>query len=291
MRRLLGKILFFTTMVGLVSSCSKSNTGPDDQESSNKKEWSEEERRYFTQDGTNSIGVPTEDYNYAIVVGNPGMNLIDEKADVNEENMSAEKKPEELGYEKEKKSENAEVAENEESDEGEDEMEKAEESEDAEVEEATEKELAQCSEHFGKTVTGIQISGKESHTDVEPSDLIAVKMSGNRASINLLLTAEEGAEGVPAIEGICLIVSGNKPTANVVINGVTVGKMYYLASGNDSSANVEVKEGASITDLAATLNGNAGQLQITGAGTYNCDAVEVKGSALEPVCGSQESSD
>ena len=234
MKNIIQMGFFQLLLVFLVPSCSDSS-------SSSSSGWTEEEYEMFTTQGTNSIGVDPLAYDYGFVVNPSSSGLSFNLSD--------------------------------DADEG--------------VNELSTSELKKCSDHFGEEIVGVQINGNSAHTDMDVGDYIAVKMNGNQSSVNILITnpdaeneeteeaanLEEEGEDLYDVKGICIIASGNKPTANVVINAATVEKVYYMASGNLAAANFEVKEGGEILEFSANISGNAGALTITGDGEYSCDNI------------------
>ena len=248
----------------IVAACG----GKSDSDSAPSNGWSAEERLVFENGGGNSLGVAIADFDHALVVSesdNPSaMPLTSDEDEDAETTDDDDDKAED-------------------DDDGKTTASEAEGDDDEGVAQPTEAEIQKCSDHFGETVKGLQLSGNKATSSIESGDFIAVRLSGNQAAINILLTAKEGEE--PTLKGICIVSSGNKPTANVVLNGVSVDKVLYLASGNGAKAHFEVKDNAKIAAFEAKLSGNVGDLIITGGGEYSCEGIKVSGNDAAPKCG------
>lgn len=288
----------------------------------------EEEQQVLEESGDNQLGINTDDYDMAVVVdqdqsfslaGEDGEDTDEaEDGDATAEDEGDEGLPDEEEAEDEKAEDEEEEGDEEEGDGG--------------VEPVTEEEIAKCSKHFDKAVTGVHVSGNKKAVEVERSQYIAVKMAGNQSSISLLLAAEpegssdesedtsgdesstddgsagldlneteegdtsensdgsesEGSDdsgGDADVQGVCIIAAGNQPQANIVVNGISVGDVYYSAAGNGAEATFEVGAEASLGSFKASMTGNAGALTVTGDGSYSCEDISVSGNAAEPSCG------
>lgn len=339
-----------------ISSCGIQPYELSEESNERSNHWTEEERRIFTKDGPNSLGIPTENYDYAFVV-DPSLKIVEEDLVENPEASYTEnpeasytENPEasytenpEANYPDDDSSDtstleppsnddpselseanasmddpasstddtesnSADYQSNEEPEANtdgdlateeieitEDETDAESPSEDEGVKAASESEIAQCSKLFGQKVDGVKISGSSSHVDLSPSQFLAVKMTGNKNSANLLVTVSPDDDTTGDlnlddetpydIEGLCIIVAGNQPTVNVVVNDAKIGSVYYVATGNGAKANFEVKDGASMHSFKGIVKGNAGSLLITGEGDYSCADMSVKGNAETPTCG------
>jgi hypothetical protein len=153
-----------------------------------------------------------------------------------------------------------------------------------------------CSEFYGKDRANIiRISGSKQVVDITPSDIIAIKITGNKNLARLVVGApsedeevssasllEDSGEaptaGTPAGEelllpkamGICVWLAGNQPKVEVDLSDVMVGKLGVVSRGNQASTDVKVNKGAEIVGLMTNFRGNKGSLTISGEGDYPC---------------------
>lgn len=197
----------------------------------------------------------------------------------NEKSQSAS---ESAGKEKDKIAKTDEEGETEDEAETEEEAESEEENEEKAVKEPTEAEIAQCSKHFDEDVKGLKISGNKNTAEISKADIVAVRLTGNQSSVNILLTSD--GEGTESIKGVCIIATGNKPATNLVLTDVNVGKVVYMASGNSSTAAFEVSEESTMTDFEANLKGKDHSLSVSGDGTYSCEKISSKGKDANVTC-------
>ena len=278
-----------------LQACEKSNSPQEEQDNQEMSTaiadgvYTQEEASIFIDHGDNSLGINKSEYDLAVVVS-PSQNTFSLR-DTNDQKVVK------LDTQTEAENENDSKEDEESNDEENQDAPEKMESEDLAktkinpIAEISDTEIEACSKFFGKKVTGITVSGKKKSVNVQPDHLIAVKLSGNKNSINLLLTSEDfpiedsDTEKSYDLEGICIIASGNQVTTNLVLNGLRVKSVYYQASGNQPSAFIEIKEGAEISTLSSEMKGNSAKLTITGDGIYDCEGITTKGNASTPACG------
>ena len=142
----------------------------------------------------------------------------------------------------------------------------------AKVIQADEADTKKCSGILGKTVNAVKITGTERSIRVDSKNIFAVKLSGNHSSINLLLTNGLDQDPVKA-PGVCIIASGNQPVSNIVVNGIELKEVVYIARGNKAKAAFEIRNDASIENFSTSLKGNIGETKIFGEGSYDCQTI------------------
>lgn len=110
------------------------------------------------------------------------------------------------------------------------------------------KEIQQCKDLFTGTVDGWKIAGSENNVSIEATQAFAVKITGHQNILNLTIKAKEGETSVVNFPGMCLVLGGNQPTVNVVLNGVALEHFKVIAQGNSGKIDVKLQKEATLPE-------------------------------------------
>ncbi|WP_141736313.1 hypothetical protein [Oligoflexus tunisiensis] len=141
---------------------------------------------------------------------------------------------------------------------------------------ATDADAGDCAANAGINKERVKVSGSQKSITLTPQDAFALKVTGNRNLVNLKMTAD--APGA-RLSAICLFVTGNQGHVTMDV-GVTVGKIFIKARGNQALVEAAVSKDGVIEDLQVDANGNQPGIVLTGEGTYPCNHTSV--SCVKP---------
>ncbi len=123
-----------------------------------------------------------------------------------------------------------------------------------------------------KRIKIISSSSSSSNIDLDSETVLAFRLSGNQASLELNL------EGQEAIAGICIIATGNQPTITIT-SSINMNKFVYIARGNQSKGVLTMNNEQKISASYLELKGNAHSLQLNGVEQEVCDKAVVRGNS------------
>ena len=124
-----------------------------------------------------------------------------------------------------------------------------------------------------------QIDSDYQTVAVAEASIIAVKIAGDKTSLNLVLESAT-ARG---IRGLCLFVTGNESSALIQV-GVPLDGIVFYGRGNQTVGQINVIAGGHIAGLYADLKGNQATLVVTGGQADLCTASKLKGNKTQLIC-------
>lgn len=167
-------------------------------------------------------------------------------------------------------------------------------------------ERAACGSLFDGTEDFVVVTGNQQVVDLAPSDVLAVKIAGNRNEVFVTLEPEPPTTFTtttgfttttsftttpgtttrpePDFAGLCFVLSGNQARATVEVFQVALGSFAYIGRGNQPELALHVAGAASVGDVWVDLAGNGGTMTISGDGDYTCPDPEIAGNAGPVIC-------
>jgi hypothetical protein len=135
-----------------------------------------------------------------------------------------------------------------------------------------------CLPHFRGLSQKIKVVDPTASNDlrVAPGTVLAFKLTGNYASMNLYLPA---GNDVP---GVCFFVAGNKADVKFT-TGSQINGLAYIAAGNQSSGAIEFLGGSPIRSHIE-LKGNQAALNVVGLDSKLCQGANLKGNDPQFQC-------
>jgi hypothetical protein len=135
-----------------------------------------------------------------------------------------------------------------------------------------------CLPHFRGLSQKIKVVDPSASNDlrVAPGTVLAFKLTGNYASMNLYLPA---GNDVP---GICFFVAGNKADVKFT-TGSQINGFAYIAAGNQSSGAIEFLGGSPVRSHIE-LKGNQAALNVVGLDSKLCQSANLKGNDPQFQC-------
>ncbi len=177
-----------------------------------------------------------------------------------------------------------------------------EEDEDDGAEDLSEDELEACGDLYDGSHDIVRVAGNQQVVTLTPTDVLAVKVTGNRNQVSVTLeevdaktgtktgatgttgsTGDSGADE-PDFAGLCFLLAGNQARATVANVDARLGTFAYLGRGNQPEAVLDIQKAASVDDFRVDLAGNGGKLVITGDGDYTCPTGSIAGNAAGIEC-------
>lgn len=136
---------------------------------------------------------------------------------------------------------------------------------------------AQC-KSMGGPGTRIHVVSSNARIVSPESTVIVAHVNGNQGKLALTLG------GLHGYKGLCLLVNGNRGSADVTIE-TAVGAIVYAGHGNQSSGNVYISNAGSVGRANVKLSGGGARLLVDSVHTAECsvwsvDKVRGKGSAF-----------
>jgi hypothetical protein len=135
-----------------------------------------------------------------------------------------------------------------------------------------------CLPHFRGLSQKIKVVDPTASNDlrVAPGTVLAFKLTGNYANMNLYLPA---GNDVP---GVCFFVAGNKAEVKFT-TGSQINGLAYIAAGNQSSGAIEFLGGSPIRSHIE-LKGNQAALNVVGLDAKLCQGANLKGNDPQFQC-------
>ncbi|MDQ3234460.1 MAG: hypothetical protein M3Q07_21875 [Pseudobdellovibrionaceae bacterium] len=108
-----------------------------------------------------------------------------------------------------------------------------------------------------------------------PNTVLAIRLAGNKQSLNLALTA-----GQP-LAGICFVLHGHESSIQFT-SASPVTKMVYLAAGDQARGDIRFGNGLDTSRIE--LSGHAPQLNLSGVDSSACDNARLRNHSAEIRC-------
>ncbi len=143
-------------------------------------------------------------------------------------------------------------------------------------------EIAACAQEHGVAKDRIMIVGDRNSMSLTTDKVVAIKLAGNQAHLDLHLAAKAGSE-TRRLAGLCLFLTGNQASATIQ-SDLDIGTLHYKGRGNRSRAVVFFAAGTALSKLDGDLGGNQAELVLDGPGHYPCQSVRVHGNASKFIC-------
>lgn len=125
----------------------------------------------------------------------------------------------------------------------------------------------------------VHVSGNMNNITIRSTSVLALRITGNQSKVTLDLSKTTGS-----IPGICVFLAGNQPHIDIDL-GVSVGRMLYVARGNQASGSIRMESSGDIKSSFFDLRGNSPSVMISGASDALCAAASVFGDRGLFTCG------
>jgi hypothetical protein len=138
---------------------------------------------------------------------------------------------------------------------------------------------AACGRHlkgFASKVLVISAEDALSSLNIGPDTALAIRLSGNRASLSLTLGV-----GQP-LAGICFVMRGHESFAQLT-TASDVKKLVYLAAGDESKGDIQLN-GAALGEARIELTGHAPSLNLQGVDSEVCSGALLKNKSARVQC-------
>jgi hypothetical protein len=141
-------------------------------------------------------------------------------------------------------------------------------------EEADDDEVAACLKLESADHESLRVIGSKNSELVKSTDVTAVKLTGNHASLEVNF---EGSEERDTIAGLCIFAAGNQAKVDVNLTGMKLGRLVYVGRGNQPSVTVHIDKSSELAKVYADLRGNNSTLsvQVDKGGKFDCAAAYV----------------
>ncbi|MBF0443655.1 MAG: hypothetical protein HQK54_17240 [Oligoflexales bacterium] len=141
--------------------------------------------------------------------------------------------------------------------------------------------IKSCAEFLGIETSRVKVAGSKKVENFTAQDGLFMKITGNRNKVSIKV---EGINGGKDVKGICIFIAGNKNTVSLDLKA-NLGKLYYIARGNQSVGTVEVQSGSKFAGGQFDMAGNQGKVTIKGAGEFSCDVQkQIRGNDSQVIC-------